>query len=471
VSSRLNFFLFISFALGIIASRFLTSFFTFLILFLFSFFLAYLFYKRNKLFLADSFILIIFLCLGSLWQISNLKGNVNSFLKQESQFSLKVVSLPKVGRLDNSFIAQIEEINGQSVKQKVRLRDYTKSLAYLSRYQLPGKLTRRKYHQRWFYYLWVKSRAQVLELPLGFWEKLAKNSSSYILGLFKENCSDQAYRFLSAVFLGRRELLGQQRELFSSAGISHLLAISGLHIGLTSVILFFFLRFLGIPFRLGLGISLGFLYFYTFLTGASPSTLRAVIMYSVFSFSFFLKRRPDSFNSLGLAGLVCLLIEPSMLFTIGFQLSFLAVFAILIGYKLFSLKLPRGRFLSYLIQIFFCSLLVTIFIAPLASYYFGKIHILGIVYNVLMIPFFTLILGLNFLLLILSPFAFIAQSLGTVLSLLIAGFVTLVRYLGAFKFSYFSCQFSSLAVFIYYCLLAGIVFFINILRFDKTRLL
>lgn len=379
--------------------------------------------------------------------------------------------MPKQGRLDNSSLAQIEVIDRESVKQRVRLRDYTKSLEYLSRYQVFGKLTRRKYHDRWFYYLWLKSKAQVLELPLGFWEKLAKNSSSYILSVFKKNCSGQARRFLAAVFLGRRELLGQQRELFSSAGISHLLAISGLHIGLTSAILFFFLGFFSIPFRLRLGISSVFLYFYTFLSGASPSTLRAVIMYSVFSFSFFLKRRPNSFNSLGLAGLICLLIDPSMLFAVGFQLSFLAVFAILIGYKLFPIKLFKRSFLSYLTQIFFCSLLVTIFIAPLASYYFGKVHILGIVYNVLMIPFFTFILALNFLLLIFSPFTFIAQSLGVVLSLLIEGFVVLVRQLAAFKFSVFSCKFSVLAVFIYYFLLAGAVSLISILKFDKTRLL
>jgi len=464
MGSLFSFFLFIFFALGVVTTRFFSSFFTFLTLSFITAFLVYFLYKRNKTFLSDIFILLVFFFLGFLWQVSDSGEKIEALLNQERQVTLKVVSLPKSLNLRSSFTAQIEDIDGSRLDAKVKAFDYTKSMRYLSRYQLLGKLTRRKYHNRWFYYLWVKSKAPLKEIPLGFWDGLAKRSSGYILNVFKKNSTDRAYRFLAAIFLGRRELLVEEREFFAKAGVSHLLAISGLHIGITSVILFFFLGFFGISFRLRLAISLIFLYLYTFLTGASPSTLRAAIMYSVFAFSFFLKTRAHPLNSLGLAGLVCLLIDPRMLFSIGFQLSFVAVFAIIIGHRLLLLKISGNRILVYIKEIFFCSLLVTIFIVPLVSYYFGHIHLLGIVYNIILIPFFTLILTLNFLLLIFSPIALIAQNLGVLLSILIHGFVALVQFLSSLRFSYLECQFSPKTVFGYYLILTVIFILFKLKR-------
>ncbi|MCF7907937.1 MAG: ComEC/Rec2 family competence protein [Candidatus Omnitrophica bacterium] len=406
--------------------------------------------------------MVIFFVLGGIWYLANSHHQPESLLNKDKRFVLKVISLPKNTKLRSSFAAEIDQADGHPFRQTLRVYDYTKSLEYLNSYEVLGKLTRRSYHDRWFYYLWIKSKARINELSLNPWDKFVKGTSLYILDIFRKNSTDQAYRFLAAVFLGRRELLGGEREFFSRAGASHLLAISGLHVGLTALILFSFLGFFGLSFRLRLGISLVFLYLYTFLTGVSPSTLRAVIMYSVFAFSFFLKRRPHSFNSLGLAGLICLLIDPAMLFTIGFQLSFMAVFAILVGYRIFPVKLVGSRALVYSGQIFFCSLFVNVFVTPLTAYYFGNINTLGIVYNIVLIPFFTFILTINFFLIILAPVSFIAQNLGALLSFLILIFVYLVRFLGSFSFSYFSWQFSLTGVFGYYFVLAGILVFFKL---------
>jgi len=452
----LNFFLFICFCLGIILGNFLPHPFIFLTLFLIALSLACISYRYRKLFLSDIFILAFFFSLGALWHASHSGQAIDKFIKKESTITLKVISLPKEGATRNTLTVEVRKINSHPLKLKVKVNDYTRSMDYLRRYQLEGKLVKRRYHGYSYYSLNIKKDTSLRELSLGAWAQFTRKSSNYILNVFKENCSSQGYRFLSGVFLGRKELLGEEREIFSNAGVSHLLAISGLHLGLTSLILFFVLKFFSVRFRASLIISLVFLYFYTFLTGAGSSTLRAVTMYSVFAFGFLFKRKASVLNSLALAGFIALFLDSSSLFAIGFQLSFVSVFAIILGFKVFNVKPVKIAVLHYLKQIFFCSLFVTLFLTPLVSYYFGKIYILSIFYNIVLIPFFTFVLAVNFLLLILSPLRFLAQSLGEVLSLLISGFINLVHAFGSIKFSFISYDISLKGIAIYYLILGAI---------------
>jgi len=461
LGSFLNFFLFVSFAAGIAASRFISSPFCPLILIFVSLGSVYFFYKLGKIFISDIFILWLFFFLGSFSGFSHPASKIDYFTGRQTQVTLKVVSLPQAKGSRSDCFALIEEIDGFSLAQKVKISDCSKSLEYLSRYRIFGKLSKRTYYGKKFYYLRVTDESLSEELSLKVWETAIKKTSLYLLAVFRKNSSHQAYRFLSSVFLGRRELVSQEQEFFSRAGAAHLLAISGLHLGLTAAILFFVLGFLGINFRVRLAVSLGFLYLYTLLSGANPSTLRAAFMYSAFSFSFFFKRRMNPFNSLGLAGLVCLLIAPEMLFTVGFQLSFLAVFAILAGSQVLALNFSGNRLIVYSKQIFFCSLSVTILTNPLTAYYFNKFYILTVFYNIILVPFFTLILSLNFLLLVFSPLSFVAQSLGALLSFLIGSFMALIKVLGSLKFSYLDCHFSLWAVFFYYFILVLIYSFLR----------
>jgi len=348
------------------------------------------------------------------------------------------------------------------VKLKATVFDYSRSLKYLNRYKFQGKLVRRKYNGRWFYNLWIKKNAHLEEIPLRGLNAFAKKTSNYVLDVFQKNYTYDTYRFLSAVFLGRRELLGDEKEYFSLAGVSHLLAISGLHIGLTSLILFFILRLFGIKFRISLFISLIFLWFYAFLSGFFLSVLRATIMYTVFALSFITQRKTNSLNSLGLAGLILLLINPESLFNIGFQLSFLSVFSIIFGFKLFKLRQSKNFIINYIKHILVCSLWVTLFITPVVSYYFGKIYFLNIFYNVFLIPVFTLILGLNFIVVIFSFFSFIALPLGIVVSYLVSFFMCCIEKLGQFHFSYLNYSFSPRSMCIYYGVLIIVIAYLAI---------
>ncbi len=455
LGSSLSFFLFISFAAGLIFGNFFPFFW---ILFVAAFLSAvgvYIFYRAGKIFLSDISILLLFVFLGALWQVAASARSPERFLDKESEVVVQIKSFPQSTPFRHTSSGQITQINSLPFRWKVKTADYTRSMDYLNTYRVKARLTRRIYYGRSVYFLWVKSGAQPVRLPPKIWEKAAQNTAGYILGVFRRNCRPEAVRFLGSVFLGQREFLGEWKDYFAASGVAHLLAISGLHLGLTALILFFILRFFNVRFRVSLLISLGFLYFYTYLSGAAASTVRAVLMYSVFVLSFLLKRKPDPLNSLGLAGIIILLFDPSALSGVSFQLSFGAVFALIVGFRVIEVKPAKNLAVNYLKQIFFASLCVTLFLTPLVAYYFGRVYLLSVFYNVFLIPFFALILMVNFLLIIFSPFIFVARSLGSVLSLLIQLFLGLIKALGSFRLSSFAANFSFSQVFIYYLILGA----------------
>lgn len=466
-----NFCIFISLCVGIVLGYYILNFHIALVFSAVFLILIYLFYRKKNIFFSDICIVIFLIFLGAALVGPSARYKKDDFLKRESIFYFKVASLPKHYANKNTVFVEVKRVGDIPVKFKVQAMDFTKKLSYLDSYRIKAKLSRMRYEGRAFYRLWIKSDTKIEKMPMSWLDRFRRKTTDYFLRVFKERLNPQAYRFLSSVFLGRRELLGEEKTMFSDIGVSHLLAISGLHIGLTSLILFFILRMFSMSFRTALGVSVVFLFAYTFITGVSSSTFRASIMYGIFAAGFFMKRKTDPLNSLGLAGIICLLINPLSLFEVGFQLSFFSVFAIISGFRLFPVKFTKNTVLCYIEGIFFSSLFVTVMITPVVSYYFGKVYILSIIYNIILIPFFTAILMINFIFIIFSPFAIFAQAIGLVLSILIDLFYSLIQFLSAIKISYVALRFSTLGIVVYYAVLAAVIVSIKYIKdnMDKRR--
>ena len=206
---------------------------------------------------------------------------------------------------------------------------------------------------------------------------------------------------IKALLIGdRSEISLKVRDVFNRIGIAHLLAISGLHIGIVAT-----LAFLG--FRLILGRSKTVLLaawatkgaallsafpvlFYGFLAGMSPATQRAVIMVMVFLVALLFERERDTINTLALAALVILIISPTALFEISFQLSFTAVFAILYMLKHlpFVVELRGGPPTVYKrpALFLFVSAAAILGTFPITLYYFNQTSLIGILTNCFMVP-------------------------------------------------------------------------------------
>ncbi len=208
--------------------------------------------------------------------------------------------------------------------------------------------------------------------------------------------------FLKAILLGEKSSLPPQlRQDFASSGLSHILAVSGLHTGVIALI---FLTIFQIVFRNRTAariLTIVLLIYYMLLAHAVPSVQRAVIMISLVLLAKILQKRISTINILFAAGFIILVINPLQLFSVGFQLSFISVFAILVIFQYLSRKLnplrKNHKKLFWLLNLVLLSLMVQIVLAPLTIHYFHTLALGGIIANVIAIPLISLVLPLSIL--------------------------------------------------------------------------
>ena len=175
-----------------------------------------------------------------------------------------------------------------------------------------------------------------LPFPRGLIETIQKP----VRDLFKERLDTRNFALFRALILGERQGIDPGlREPFNQTGLGHILAVSGLHIGLVAWAAFFLFKWvLSRSYRLALEIDIrkmsAFLTAfpvigYTLLAGFQVSSQRAMIMILTFLGSLILGREREVWSTLALAGLIILFLDPNALFSISFQLSFMAVIGIL----------------------------------------------------------------------------------------------------------------------------------------------
>jgi competence protein ComEC len=239
-----------------------------------------------------------------------------------------------------------------------------------------------------------------------------------LAALIERAGNDSSAGVLKALIIGDRAAIPSKlRDTFNRAGVGHILAISGLHIGIVATVAFFFFQKLLCfvrPFlwrawtHKGAAIlSLVPVCIYGLISGMSPSTQRAVIMVTAFLMTFLVERERDGVNTLALAAFIILIVYPPAVFSISFQLSFMAVLSILYGLSRthqalpirgagtktgFRFQLPRKLFTFFLVSFFaICGTL------PLVMFYFNQISVIGLLANAVVVPlvgFFVIPCGL-----------------------------------------------------------------------------
>ncbi|MBL1006576.1 MAG: ComEC/Rec2 family competence protein [Escherichia coli] len=220
---------------------------------------------------------------------------------------------------------------------------------------------------------------------------------------------EQDFAVIAAMAMGDKSALNQEtKEAYSISGTSHILAVSGLHIG---IIFQLIILLLGGKRRSKLTIILSttIVWVYVIFIGFPASAVRAATMLSIYSMVL-LSLRPDpTLNTLALAYIIMVLVNPFNIFDIGFQMSFLAVGSILLFYPLFFCLLSSHSNIIRAIWGLFCvSLAAQIGTLPLIVFYFGRISCYSLITSFIAIPAATLILYLCVLLFILSPLTYIS---------------------------------------------------------------
>jgi competence protein ComEC len=272
-------------------------------------------------------------------------------------------------------------------------------------------------------------------------------------------------KFLKGLLIGDRgDISYEVKDAFINAGVMHILAVSGLHVGMIILIVLALLSAFRFPEQLRLIVACLILIFYVFLTGQSPSVVRATVMGVIMLCSLLIERKIDIYNSLALAAILLLFFDAKQLFHPGFQLSFAAVISIVLLYpKISSIQniLPektRGyNAVKFVFGLAAVSISAAIGTLPFTSYYFGKISIIGLIANLLIVPLTGIVLSLG---ITTTGISFISEWFASIYAettKLTAGILLQsVSIFGNWKYSFIHSNFTFWSGFLFYFIVAFI---------------
>lgn len=246
-----------------------------------------------------------------------------------------------------------------------------------------------------------------------------------LLQIYKQNgIEGDSFDILAALTLGDKSTLEPElKKAWANAGAMHVLAVSGLHVGIIYLVMNFLLQFLNKKkwgrFLKGILLLL-VLWMYALLTGMSPSVMRASCMFSFIVIGSILNRRGIVINSLLASAAFLLIIDPYLLFTVGFQFSYLAVLGIVIIQPHLSklLHVPN-KVLNYFWQLTTVGFAAQLATFPLSVYYFNQFPTYFLLSGYVVISMAGILIYLSAFLLLFSPFSFVAGLLGKVLQFLV----------------------------------------------------
>ncbi|MFT4668734.1 MAG: competence protein ComEC [Flavobacteriaceae bacterium] len=350
-------------------------------------------------------------------------------------FQLKITDILKPGNYNRKYIAKVEAINGISTSGTILIliqKDSTSGPLFIDDQILlkttlkpiprplnPGQFNYSKYMETLGIYdqIQFKNRRILMKTVGSITLKgQAEGLRNYLLEKLKQTSLGFDERaIIQALVLGQKKDIN--KDLYSSyakAGAVHILAVSGLHVGILYFILTFILSFTN---RLKWGnfiqsfLIIFCLWFFAFVTGLSPSVTRAVTMFSIFAIAKNINRESSTINNLFLSFFLLILINPLWLFHVGFQLSYLAVFSIIVVQpKLSRYYRPRFYIDKLFWGIFTVSIAAQLGVLPLSIYYFHQFPGLFFLTNIVVLPVIGILLGGGILLIILSVLNFLPDQ-------------------------------------------------------------
>lgn len=277
--------------------------------------------------------------------------------------------------------------------------------------------------RRGIWYSVYLTRATYLKVgkPIVNLQNWAEKSRDYLVEKLAKVLPDKEERsVVSALTLGYRTELDQETlDYFASTGAMHVLSVSGLHVALLFMILGFLLGFLKrhkagrILFPV---VMILFLWIYAFISGFSPPVQRATLMFTFVIVGKELRRPVNIYNSLTASALLLILLDPNVIFDVGFQLSYLAIFSIvLVQPALFNLIEMKNKSLEWLWALFTVSIAAQIVTFPLGVFYFNQMPNFFWLSNFIVVPVTTIIMWATIAFFILSPFQILAGWAGFVI--------------------------------------------------------
>jgi competence protein ComEC len=275
----------------------------------------------------------------------------------------------------------------------------------------------------------------------------------------EENISSHTAAWINALVLGDDSNIDDDTiELFQRWSLSHILAISGLHIGIIVSLVYFLLIKLNVVTKeKAAWIMLLFLPVYAILAGGEPSVWRASTMVFVFILLNKFKLHLSLTDVLSIVFLLLILIDPYIIYHVGFQLSFAVTFGLLLSRNWIS----SAKYM--LLQTLQISFIAQMMILPLLITYFSYFQPLSILLNVIVVPYFSLfVIPGMFILLLIAPFTFLTGIFDQIFIFIHGYFLSFVTFIDAhFNFPWITGSMPIIFIIGYYVFLFAMMFFLE----------
>ncbi|WP_298140437.1 ComEC/Rec2 family competence protein [Flavobacterium sp.] len=432
----------LSFVLGIIFSHLIKPSYNTILIPLLSCFLlliiSYFFISKNQKtsIYFGLFTLLSSFFIGGFTLVSNIQpSNPNHYLEKkldsENKYSFEVIISEKLKNTLNNdrYIAKVMAINEKKSYGKIIL-NIKKSNA-LSNIETGSYLkvngtfykNRNPFNPDQFDYgkylenqqIYAQIYTDVSKIMIG--SKVEKSLNYYasklrnkiIHKLEKNNFNKRELSVVIALILGQQQDISKDivRD-YQYAGAVHVLSVSGLHVGFILIFVNFLLKPISNSKKgltLKLIIVLISLWSFGILAGLAPSVVRSVTMFSFVAIGMFLRRSINIYHTLLVSALLILLFQPSFLFDIGFQLSYIALFFIVWFQPLLaSIWTPKNKIANYFWEIITVSFAAQIGAFPISIYYFHQFPGLFFITNLIILPFLSFILALGVVVIVLAAF-------------------------------------------------------------------
>ncbi|MFW5851399.1 MAG: ComEC/Rec2 family competence protein [Bacteroidota bacterium] len=321
-------------------------------------------------------------------------------------------------------------------------------------------------------------------IPRNSWKRVQKSQSLrvYAMALRQDALnylqtkisSKEHVAVIAALVFGDKSFVSSEtKSHFATAGAMHVMAVSGLHVGIIASIIVLITSFFphnNFSMWLKMILVLGTIWLYAAITGLSPSVQRAAIMFSLFSIGIIMRRRSNSWNTLAAAAFISFVMNPQVLFLAGFQLSYVAVMSIMYGApKLLHIYRPRSKVLQYVWGIIAVSIVVQIGTFPISVYYFQTIPLYSILTNICVIPLAFVIISTVFA----SFIPYVSLIAVELVSVSLDFFIEWITRVSKFPHAVLTVSLNHMQVFQIYTLIILCVIiteYFHILRIQKYRL-
>ena len=251
---------------------------------------------------------------------------------------------------------------------------------------------------------YAKVKVVASEPPSWIFAYLIFPSKHFVLRVINDAMHGDAANFMIGLLLGDRTDISQDiKSAFVNTGTIHVLAVSGSHVVLVVAIIYTLFGVVRLPEKAKLCATVVGILYYMELTGATPSVVRASLMAIVVLVAKLFQQRSSVYNSLGVSAVILLTYDPLQMFDAGCQLSYSAVLSMVFFYPKLSIlikmipeSLEEIKAIDYVLKLFALSLAAQIGTIPFTAYFFGRVSVISLLANLVVVPLVEVIVTIGF---------------------------------------------------------------------------